>query len=643
MSSILPKQPDYKSFQCLSKIETLDISSVSLTPDGQKIVGQSRNQKKLTVWDAQTGAVIRTLTEWESVKWIRVTKNGQIVISFREDGTVVLQDLESDRIIGTVHSEDFVFADWVVTPDGQWLAGRKDDMVKVWQTQTGELVHTITLTDRPNQAPASDYSIFCEEIRYCIPYTYMEILPDGSAIAVSYGKWVKLYFLDRDEEVVVYQSSLEEKETLFGPLRFGSNGDCLIGTHRSDAEFRVWYYKKHKHYQKRWHSVQHRRIACVDISQDGQILVSSVHTDSQDFLIKSFDLLTGAERGVIRINHQSPITDIATNIDGTLAATYSGDRSIRLWNLFTGQCLQAIHSYLDGRYLNVQGYFFLGFAADNQTIIIANQGIIRLWRGHLFIQDLTPHKMKIRDIALSPNREKLICSIQENPDRSESTASSISYIQIWSLATKKVIKTCEIPIHTDAKLAMSHDEQIFFYANFQRIEVISISGERLLTIYGPPTCIMVILPCPDLQTMIIGTQDGQILVWNYKTGERIRQIQVNNTAIRSLVITPNQQHLISASDDGSINVWDLQTGNLVRSLIGHTTAVHTLSLTGDGKTLMSSSVDGCVNLWDWHHSQPQHTFDSSSKASIASAMTLDGAYLVHGFADQLQIWGVPSK
>src|SRR5579859_614394 len=69
-------------------------------------------------------------------------------------------------------------------------------------------------------------------------------------------------------------------------------------------------------------------------------------------------------------------------------------------------------------------------------------------------------------------------------------------------------------------------------------------------------------------------------------------------------VTPSSdgKTLVSGSEDGSIYVWDVATGRnttLVRG--GSTIGVMSISLSPDGKTLASGSsymVKGIINLWD---------------------------------------------
>ncbi|PPK57339.1 WD40 repeat protein [Malaciobacter marinus] len=60
--------------------------------------------------------------------------------------------------------------------------------------------------------------------------------------------------------------------------------------------------------------------------------------------------------------------------------------------------------------------------------------------------------------------------------------------------------------------------------------------------------------------------------------------------VTELVVTPNGKTIISGSDDTTIKLWNMETGECLKTLKGHSGRINSLSITLDGKTIISGSL-----------------------------------------------------
>ena len=67
--------------------------------------------------------------------------------------------------------------------------------------------------------------------------------------------------------------------------------------------------------------------------------------------------------------------------------------------------------------------------------------------------------------------------------------------------------------------------------------------------------------------------------------------------VRSIAISPDGQTLVSGSGDKTIKVWELATGQIVHTLIGHTGPVSSVVISPDGQTFVSGSKDYTIKIW----------------------------------------------
>jgi WD40 repeat protein len=144
---------------------------------------------------------------------------------------------------------------------------------------------------------------------------------------------------------------------------------------------------------------------------------------------------------------------------------------------------------------------------------------------------------------------------------------------------------------------------------------------------------------PDSQTVITGSADKTIKVWDLATGAILRTLTGHDSFVNAIALSPDGQFLISGSADKTIKVWQINTGQLIRTLTGHTNFVDTLVLSDDGETLVSTGADRTIRIWDWQRDTPPQTLTGHQGFINALALSSDGRTLVSGSADHtLKVW-----
>jgi COMPASS component SWD3 len=98
------------------------------------------------------------------------------------------------------------------------------------------------------------------------------------------------------------------------------------------------------------------------------------------------------------------------------------------------------------------------------------------------------------------------------------------------------------------------------------------------------------------QTLVSGSRDKTIKVWNLHTGELLRTLQGHSNLVRTVAISASGQTLVSGSADNTIKVWNLHTGELLRTLPGHSYSVNSVAISASGQTLISGSGNNII-VW----------------------------------------------
>ncbi|CAG8621046.1 8724_t:CDS:2 [Ambispora gerdemannii] len=98
----------------------------------------------------------------------------------------------------------------------------------------------------------------------------------------------------------------------------------------------------------------------------------------------------------------------------------------------------------------------------------------------------------------------------------------------------------------------------------------------------------------DSNTLITGSYDSTVRVWNIETGEMVRVLSGHRRCVRALQF--DDAKLITCSMDRTLKLWNYHTGQLVRTLEGHTSGINCLQF--DDHILVSGSVDAVIKVWN---------------------------------------------
>jgi WD40 repeat protein len=164
------------------------------------------------------------------------------------------------------------------------------------------------------------------------------------------------------------------------------------------------------------------------------------------------------------------------------------------------------------------------------------------------------------------------------------------------------------------------------------------------TLSGHSDWVNAIAVTPDGKTLISGSDDNTIKIWDLLTGTEKLTFKGHSNSVRAIALTPDGKTVISGSYDKTIQIWDIATGKKKFTFIGHSDSVSAVAITPDGKTLISGSVDNTIKIWDVATREEKFTFQGHSYSVSAVAITPDGKTLISGSVDNtIKIWDVATR
>lgn len=411
---------------------------------------------------------------------------------------------------------------------------------------------------------------------------------------------------------------------------------------------------------------------------------SRILTGFFDGKIIVWDSQTGKRVQTIK-GHRDAVFDITINGDGTLAASGSRDRTVRLWNLHDGSEkmeLQAperatdVDFSPDGRKITAAASyskiavvwdvetgeellrlpphrpFLQSIAFNRDASMIATgsteqaggqgEASIRLYNAEtgVVLHEFPADSWGVKELAFSPNDQRLAAS------------TTTRAIQIWNAAdiASRPLRLTDIGNFVET-LEFTNDAARLVSGGKDGLVHISdsFSGERIDTFRGHRGNINRIALSPDATRAVSTSMDGTIKVWNLNEHPGRRVLRGHSHSVECVTFSPDGKILVSGSGDGSLRVWDTSTWEVMRVLNVHDGPVRGASFSADGSVFASSNLEpdtpgleGSIILWDadWNAEVLAERLPSVMKMSVRPDRRELVAALSNG---QLRTWNLKTR
>lgn len=249
--------------------------------------------------------------------------------------------------------------------------------------------------------------------------------------------------------------------------------------------------------------------------------------------------------------HTDFIGRIAWSPNGRMLASPSKDRTIRVWDADTGECLRTIE--------RKTAELSVAFNPKGQALAMgANSGIEMrdISNGKLlceFGQNLSP---SVSSLAFDSLGRRLLCGYSLERGTQKYSRTRIA-IELWDVVSAK-------------RLVSFKD-----YSKWARA-VINPMGTQIAS----------------------GGDEDEVKLWDIKSGRLLRKFKGHKGIVNSVTFNADGSILASAGNDKTVKFWNVASGKMLNSLEGHTSYVSCVAFMFDGRILASKSCDGTIRLWD---------------------------------------------
>ena len=266
------------------------------------------------------------------VNSVAISPSGNTLASGSDDKTIRLWNLDAKTAAttssyATLYGHSHAVKSVTFSSDGKILAtGSDDKTIKLWDINTNQEI--CTLSGHLHAVKSVSFS------------------PNGILASASWDKTIKLWNVNTGAELC----SLTGHQLQLTAVAFSHQGK-LLASASFDRTIRLWVipsteppsatikFENRPHYTLSGHDWA---VLTVAFSPDGNILA----TGSDDRTIKLWDVNTGQ---IIRtlLGHSWSVTAVAFSPDGETLISGSWDKTVKLWRVSTGEEIATLCGHLD--------------------------------------------------------------------------------------------------------------------------------------------------------------------------------------------------------------------------------------------------------------------------------------------------------
>ncbi|MEM8532796.1 MAG: WD40 repeat domain-containing protein, partial [Chloroflexota bacterium] len=166
-----------------------------------------------------------------------------------------------------------------------------------------------------------------------------------------------------------------------------------------------------------------------------------------------------------------------------------------------------------------------------------------------------------------------------------------------------------------------------------------ITQYALLNEYGEYGGFVGMVYSPDGATVLSGSYDGTLWLWQVSTGELLQTFEGHEGRVTSVAYSPDGATVLSGSVDRTLRLWDVSTGEILRTFEGHEDRVNDVAYSPDGQTVLSGSHDGTLRLWEVNTGAMLRTFEGHANWVSSVAYSPDGQTVLSGSCSNGDVFG----
>jgi len=536
------------------------VTSVCVSSDGRYTISSSLD-KTLRLWEVASGRCLRTFEgHKDCVRSVCLSSDCRYALSGSEDGALMLWELASGLCLRSFAGHA-AFVDAVcLSVDGRYALSGGADSLKLWDVASGRCLRTFEsqMTGVGSVCISGDGRFALSASGY-VPgflnpeYNTFKLWQLGGnaeyvaaweyAIVVS-GESATMIEVQFGQYCAHARRSLAEYDALSAAAAI-RRARSLTGCRRRPEAFQLW-------------QQLHLRLP-------------------------KLDFIEGWEERTFE-GHAGKANSVCLSPDGRYGLSGSKDKTLRFWDVLTGQCLKTFEGHtgeVESVCLSGDGRYALsgsGFQPD------CKQDALRLWNisSGRCLRKFEGHTHEVQSVCFSRDGRYAL------------SGSSDRTIKLWDVSSGRCLRTFEGHTNCVNSVCLSADGR---YA-------LSGSGDYV-------------------SKRVTGTSDDTLKLWELASGRCLRTFEGHTSDVLSVCMSGDGHYALSGAADKTLKFWELSSGRCLQSFQGHTEKVNSVCLSADGRFALSGAADNMLKLWGLSSGKCLKTFEGHMNLVLSSKMRVE--------------------
>jgi WD40 repeat protein len=305
------------------------------------------------------------------------------------------------------------------------------------------------------------------------------------------------------------------------------------------------------------------------------------------------------------LKHNDIVSAVAYSPDGRRILSGSYDQTARMWDAESG--LPAGPSLAHSGAVNT-----VAFHPNGKLFLTGDAaGLVRLWKvasaGPL--HTLAPADGWVRAVGFAPDGRVFT-----------GTAGGLGAgrVRFWNPSTGKPLEPSFPVAVLDGNrfawacgVAISGDGNTVFaacHADPKRDDFIARWDARTgLPLASIPTChhgLFYLALSRDGRTILTGDNFDGAALWDVASGRQVGALLHPGSKVAGLAFRPDGKVAFTGSDDGTSRFWDAATGEPIGTPVRHGSGVRAVAFSADGRMFLTGGLDRSVQVWDAATGEP---------------------------------------
>jgi WD40 repeat protein len=525
------------------------VFSACLSADGRYALATDSDTLKL--WEVATGRCLRTFEGHRSnVFSACLSADGRYVLSGGDDRTLKLWEAATGRCLRTFegHTRTISSQSVCLSADGMYaLSKSHDQTLRLWEVATGRCLRTFEGHSTPKSVCLS---------------------PDGRyALTGSDDGTLKLWSI---ASISVSAPLAVSRGEATGKLVSATAGyrRALTAARQALVEHNV---VAASGYLRRARSHSGYRQANEAVEEWSRLYVRLPRKSLQDAWLKRSLVGHGKEWNLLCLS-----------ADGRHALCQSWDKTLKLWEVATGNCLRTFDERISCAWARL--------STDGRYVLSGTWRTLDLWEVATGRHQSYLH-----------GQGSVVCLSADGRYALSVGGRRVKTLKLWEVATGRCLRTFDGHGGDWNSVILSADGR---YA-------LSVGGKGVKT----------------------------LKFWQVATGGCLRTYEGHEGDWRSVALSADGRYALSGSGDNTLKLWEVATGLCLRTFEGHTHYVNSVCLSADGRHALSGSWDKTLKLWEVATGRCLHTFEGHrNDVKSLVCLSADGRHALWGGRDWLNVW-----